>query len=422
MISAHHLPRNEAFFLKRFSGVYIFHKLGLHVLDRPIAAFQADKYKKHYHTRSELLTILSMPLEQADSLHDMVTGLNADPLLQGAFGYVQPVQQSQLSRDLRKWDLAMFHQILQTLVAESKRIKVFKGLSHLDLIRDLAGQDLSCMLDKQLVALDSTFKILNPSTYPQMEYGYCTLTGRKEPGLKAHLAHNISTDTPLGLEVTPGNVHDSLQFTPLLSWITRILKPHEVILTYDKGYYKISRFDEQCEAGYKFVTPLKANSLNRAEILSFEEYPQGRWQVTDLKIRLNTGKHELRAVLLTDAARGEEFRLLTNLWEVDPVTLKQLYGARWQIETLFRTIKQAFGLKTKRPIGRSVNAVMVQIYCAVITYLALSIYRHLVCGGITVFELLRQIKYARKQLNTACSSWESIQRGLIPVLATQEVN
>ncbi len=47
MISTQHLPRNEAFFLKRFSGVYIFHKLGLHVLDRPIAAFQADKYKKH---------------------------------------------------------------------------------------------------------------------------------------------------------------------------------------------------------------------------------------------------------------------------------------------------------------------------------------------------------------------------------------
>jgi len=260
MLATRCLPRNESFFLKRFSGVHLFRKLGLRILDRPIDAFQADKYKKHYHTRSELLTILSMPLEQAESLHDMVTGLNADPLLRGAFDYTQPIQQSQLSRDLRKWDLALFHQILQDLVAEAKRVQVFKGLPHLDLIRDLAGQDLSFVLDKQLVALDSTFKILNPSTYPQVEYGYYTLTGRKEPGLKAHLAYNITTDTPLGLEVTPGNVHDSPQFTPLLSWITRILKPHEVILTYDKGYYKINRFDEQCEAGYGFVTPLKANS------------------------------------------------------------------------------------------------------------------------------------------------------------------
>ena len=422
MLATRCLPRNEAFFLKRFSGVHLFRKLGLHLLDRPIEAFQADKYKKHYHTRSELLTLLSMPVEQAESLHDMVTGLNADPLLREAFDYVKPVQQSQLSRDLRKWDLAMFQQVLQGVITQTKTYQVFQSLPHRDLIRELAGADISFVLDKQLVALDSTFKILNPTTYPQVEYGYCTLTGQLEPGVKAHLAYNVTTDAPLGLEVTPGNVHDSPQFDPLLNWTTRVLTPPEVILTYDKGYYQIHRFDEQCEAGYGFITPLKKNSLNRAEILGFEEYPLGRWKVTDMRIRLNTGKHELRAVLLTDAARGEEFRLLTNLWEVDPVTLKQLYGARWQIETLFRTVKQAFGLKTKRPIGRSVNAVLVQIYCAVITYLALSIYRHLVCGNMTVFELVRQIKYARKRLSATWFPWERTQRCPTPVVVPQEVN
>ena len=198
MISTRCLPKNEAFFLKRFSGVHIFRKLGLHVLDRPIAAFQADKYKKHYKTRSELLTLFSMPLEHAESLHDMVAGLNADPLLRQAFGYITPVQQSQLSRDLRAWDLGMFQQILQGLVAKAKTHQVFQGLKHSDLLRELAGQDLSCLLAKQVVALDSTFKILNPTTYPQAKYGYCTLTGRKEPGIKAHLAHNVTKPmTPL---------------------------------------------------------------------------------------------------------------------------------------------------------------------------------------------------------------------------------
>ena len=422
MLATRCLPKNEAFFVQRFSGVHIFRKLGLPLLDQPIAAFQADKYKKHYKTRSELLTILSMPLEHAESLRDMLAGLNADPLLRQAFEYVKPVQQSQLSRDLQTWDLGLVQQILQGLVAEAKRRKVFKGLNHLALIRELAGQDLSCVLAKQVVALDSTFKILNPTTYPQVEYGYCTLTEQIEPGVKAHLAYNVTVDAPLGLEVTPGNVHDSTQFDQLLSWATRALKPQEVILTYDKGYYKIDRFDEQCEAGYGFVTPLKKNSLNRAEILGFEEYPQGRWHVRDLVVRLHTGTHELRAVELKDEAREEEFRLLTNLWEVEAETVKRLYEARWQIEILFRTVKQAFGVKTKRPIGRSLNTVMVQIYCAVITYLALSIYRWLVCGGMTVFELLRQIKYARKQLRAACLPWERKQLCLPPVLALLEVN
>jgi len=59
-------------------------------------------------------------------------------------------------------------------------------------------------------------------------------------------------------------------------------------------------------------------------------------------------------------------RLALGSCEID--TIKRLYEARWQIEILFRVIKQAFGLKTERPIGRSLNAVLVQIYCAVITY------------------------------------------------------
>jgi len=238
---------------------------------------------------------------------------------------------------------------------------VFQNLNHLDLIRDLAGQDLSGVLGKQVVALDSTFKILNPTTYPKAEYGYCTLTKRLEPGFKAHFAHNVTVNAPLGLKVTPGNVHDSNRFKQLLSWTKAVLPPPEVILTYDKGYYKIQQFDEQFQAGYGFVTPLKENSLTRAEILSFEEYSQGRWRVRDLVIRLNGGKHQLRAVLLAEEGGKEEFRLRTNLWEVEVETLKRLYEARWQIEILFRAVKQEFGLKTKRPIGRSLNAVIIQI-------------------------------------------------------------
>jgi hypothetical protein len=422
MLPTRCLPRNEVFFLKRFSGVHLFRKLGDSLLDRPITAFQADKYKKHYTTRSEILTLLSMPLEQAESLCDMVAGLNADPLLREAFQYRKRISQSQLSRDLRQWDVGMFQQILQGVMAHAKTHQMFQDLKHSNLIRDLVDQDLSGVLGKQVVALDSTFKILNPTTYPQLEYGYCTLTKRLEPGLKAHLAHNVTADTPVGLEVTPGNVHDSTRFERLLSWTKAILPPHDVILTYDKGYYKIQRFDEQCQAGYGFVTPLKENSLARAEIFRFEEYSQGRWRVQDLRIRLNGGKRLLRAVFLAEEGGSEEFRLLTNLWEVAPATLKRLYEARWQIEILFRAVKQEFGLKTKRPIGRSLNAVMIQIYCALITYLALSIYRHLVCGNLTVFEVLRQIKYARKRLIGSDSAQEGMELGLFPDFNLPEVN
>ncbi len=139
-------------------------------------------------------------------------------------------------------------------------------------------------------------------------------------------------------------------------------------------------------------------------------------------IRLNGGKHKLRAVLLSEDGGNEEFRLLTNLWKVEAATLKRLYDSRWQIEILFRAVKQEFGLKTKRPIGRSLNAVIIQIYCAIITYLALSIYRHLVCGDLTVFEVLRQIKYARKRVSGIYSPWERVPMCLSTKLSPQEVS
>jgi len=405
-----------------FAGVHIFKKLGFHLLEGPIAAFHADKYKKHYKTSSEILTIVNMGIENADSLRDMIAAINADSLLRQAFGYVQPVQQSQLSRDLRQWDLRMFQQILQTLLAMAKTLKVFKGLNHTDLIRDLVGLDLTFVLGKQVVALDSTFKILNPDTYPTAEYGYCTLTGQKEPGLKAHLALDVTVDAPIGLEVTPGAVHDSTQFDALLSWVNRVLDPKEVILTYDKAYYKITRFDELCEGGYWFVTPLKKNSLNRARILRFEEYSHGDIRIIDRVMRLNSGIYELRAVHLTNQATDKEFNLLTNVMECEAETLQRLYEARWQIEILFRAIKQCFGLKTKRPIGRTLNAVIVQIFCAVIAYLAVSIYRSMVCGGMTVFELLRQIKYARKSPCKGYYGGERAKMCQILNSASKEVN
>ena len=125
---------------------------------------------------------------------------------------------------------------------------------------------------------------------------------------------------------------------------------------------------------------------------------------------------------LTNQSTDKEFNLLTNVLDCEAETLHRLYEARWQIEILFRAVKQWFGLKTKRPIGRTLNAVMVQIFCAVIAYLAVSIYRSMVCGGMTVFELLRQIKYARKSPCKGCYDGERATMCQTLNSASKEVN
>lgn len=142
----------------------------------------------------------------------------------------------------------------------------------------------------------------------------------------------------------------------------------------------------------------------------------------DMVIHLHMGKHKLCALLLTEEGEKEEFHLLTNLWGVEAETLKRLYEAWWQIEILFRAVKQEFWLKAKRSIRMSLNAIIIQIYCAILTYLALSIYRHLVCGDLTVFEVLRQIKYTRKRVNVGYPPWERGPMCLATNLTPQEVS
>ena len=61
---------------------------------------------------------------------------------------------------------------------------------------------------------------------------------------------------------------------------------------------------------------------------------------------------------------------MTNNFTLDAGTIAELYKSRWQIETFFKWIKQ--NLKIKSFIGTSQNAVMTQIWAAMIYYLLLS--------------------------------------------------
>jgi IS4 transposase len=61
--------------------------------------------------------------------------------------------------------------------------------------------------------------------------------------------------------------------------------------------------------------------------------------------------------------------LLTNQLNWSSATIANLYKSRWDIELFFRDIKQLLHIKTF--IGTSKNAVMIQIWTAMITILLL---------------------------------------------------
>jgi IS4 transposase len=66
---------------------------------------------------------------------------------------------------------------------------------------------------------------------------------------------------------------------------------------------------------------------------------------------------------------GETLRLLSNDLDAKAQEIADLYKRRWQIELFFRVMKQT--LKITKFIGRSENAVRIQIAVALIAYLLL---------------------------------------------------
>ena len=77
----------------------------------------------------------------------------------------------------------------------------------------------------------------------------------------------------------------------------------------------------------------------------------------------------LRRVVVVVPETGEELVLLTNQFTFSPVTIAAIYRERWQIELLFKALKQH--LKIKTFVGTSANALHIQIWTALIALLIL---------------------------------------------------
>lgn len=171
---------------------------------------------------------------------------------------------------------------------------------------------------------------------------------------------------PLTVMVTPGDVHDSLEFEDLIEDSKLFIDLHTVILAFDRGYWKMERFIELCEKGYRFVTLMKKGI--KYEVISKikgENY-------SDKIVKLLNGL-ELRLVQykLED---GEIEEFLTNIFDFPAEEIKESYKSRWAIEIFFREIKSY--LKIEKFIGKSLNAVLIQIFCTLIAYILIALLKY----------------------------------------------
>lgn len=179
--------------------------------------------------------------------------------------------------------------------------------------------------------------------------------------------------------------------------------PRGSIVAFDKGYVDYKWFSDLTAQGVSFVTRMRPKSvysvLETRSVLKSKGVLRDQLIQLDSDYALKRGAPKLRRIEFIDRESGREFVFLTNHFDLAASTIAAIYKDRWQIELFFKAIKQ--NLKIKAFVGTSRNAVLTQLWIAMISYLLVSFARNLAKEGWTVQRILRVIQvslFERKPL------------------------
>jgi len=209
----------------------------------------------------------------------------------------------------------------------------------------------------KLYSFDSSVIKLCLSAFPWASYR------AKRGGLKIHTILDHDGYLPAFVRVTNARLHDS-------KMVKMLRLPKGSIAVFDKAYINYSWFRTLSASGLFFVTRLKTNAVYK--VLKRNPVRKSSGVTSDHVIVVSSQDKvlRLRRVGYRDPETGKFYEFLTNHFNLSAKTIADIYKERWQIEIFFRLIKQ--NLRLKSFVGTSENAVLSQVYVAMIAYLILA--------------------------------------------------
>jgi putative transposase len=339
--------------------------------DSLVARHAGNAYVKSFPSWNHLLALVYAQFSAADSLRGLEAGWNANRQHHYHLGS-GPLVRSTLSDANKRRPVAIFAETF-SLVA-----------SQLDRQTRRDGAQMVKLIDATPIPLG---KVCD----------WAKSNGRIR-GLKMHVVFDPKADCPSILDITDANVNDA-QIGRTIA-----IEPSATYV-FDKGYCHYGWWTAIARAGAVFVTRPKTSM--RLDVVG--ERPialadgDGFTVVEDHEVRFaSKGDSQLPMRLRRLRVQrndGKTITVLTNDLERSAVDIAALYKARWQIELLFRWIKQH--LRIRRFLGNNDNAIRLQIFAAMIAYALLRIAarRHRVKIPILRFtDLVALCLFERRQL------------------------
>lgn len=346
-----------------FSGQPLYGQV-IKLLDKSkILQFSREKggecYTKRFNVWVHLVVMLYAVIMRFDSLREITASLLAETRKLAHLGITFKIGRSTLADANKRRPEAIFEAIYRDLYAtyrhvlssDSRSGKTPKWMKRLQII------------DSTTVTLFSNVLFKGVGRHPK--------TGKKKGGIKVHTVIHANEGVPSDIKFTSAATNDSFMLKP-----TTLHKGD--IMAMDRAYIDYEKFQQLTERGVVYVTKMK-KSL-KYTILSDVMYqtPDGLTEVRIQTVEFvkqkkdgETIRHKARMISYCDEKKRKLISLLTNDMESDPDEIIAIYHQRWEIELLFKQMKQNFPLKYF--YGESANAIKIQIWVTLIANLLLMV-------------------------------------------------
>jgi len=314
----------------------------------------SDRYVKKFKTKDHLISMLFCSFAKCTSLREVSGAM---------LGLSGKTKHFQLDHIPRKSTLGDANQRRDADVFGIIYNKLLLKYGH-----HISDSRIKDVIKKQIEIIDSTTISLFKDILKCG--GRKPKNGKRKGGIKVHSVINVDETVPKLIWFSHSATHDHV----LLS---KLRMDPNVIYVFDKGYndYKVFKLFSDNQTG--FVTRIKDNavykSIGHNEIEEHIHSGVLEDEIIELTVKDggNKSKLRLRKIRFYDRELKREFEFLTNLFEIRADLVAAIYKVRWQIELVFKQLKQNFPLKYF--LGDNENAIKIQIYCALIANLLMTV-------------------------------------------------
>jgi hypothetical protein len=289
-------------------------------------------------------------LTYRESLRDIEACLGAQRSLAYHLGFRRAVKRSTLAYANEHRDWRFFADLGQQLMLRARRL--------------YQDEPTALGLEGDIYALDATMIDLSLALCP-----WANWTGA-HAAVKMHTLLDLRGALPSFVTISRGGQNE-------MAWLDEIPLEAGSYYVMDRGYLDLRRLQRFTREGAFFV--IRERPDLRFYVAVSRPVDRRTPLRCDQTIRFNAAASRrnwptpMRRIGIFDAEHARRMAFWTNQWTLPAATISELYRLRWQIELFFRWIKQ--NLRIRGFYGTTPNAVRVQLWSAICTYLAVAITR-----------------------------------------------